>query len=112
MMVAWFARGAGIKRIGPFSTELEAWEALQGTDGEPIEAATVWVERINPKLSDAEARVIGAITWWRKKHGAGATLKAICGYLAEDDRVVDRILQRLRKRGVLTYERESGWSRA
>lgn len=29
---------------------------------------------------------------------------------AEDDRITDRALQRLRKRGVLSYSRKTGWT--
>jgi hypothetical protein len=43
--VQYFARGGNIKRMGPFDTEIEAWEALKTHDGEPISGATVWPER-------------------------------------------------------------------
>lgn len=43
--VHWFARGGGIKRMGPFPSQLQAWEALRKVDGEPVEDAQVWPER-------------------------------------------------------------------
>jgi hypothetical protein len=46
--VDWYGRGGDIKRMGPFLTELQAWEALRGLDGEPVEGAAVWCEEKKP----------------------------------------------------------------
>jgi hypothetical protein len=69
MAVHWFARCAGIKRTGPFDSQLEATAAIKGLDGEPIEGAFVWPEttkvvttvKAAPKVwPDA---VVGLIKW-------------------------------------------------
>lgn len=42
----WFARGGLIKRMGPFTTQQRAFDALRTTEGEPIEGAFVWSETV------------------------------------------------------------------
>ena len=42
----WFARCAGIARIGPFHTQREAVNAIRTTEGEPAPEAFVWPEII------------------------------------------------------------------
>jgi hypothetical protein len=42
--LVYFARGEGIKKMGPYTSELRAWQALRGHDGLPVEGATVWPE--------------------------------------------------------------------
>lgn len=42
--VEWFARANGIKRMGPYPTQIAAWRALFGLDGVPVPGATVWPE--------------------------------------------------------------------
>jgi len=43
--VHWYARARGIVYMGTYATQLEAWEAVRGLDGNPIPEATVWCER-------------------------------------------------------------------
>lgn len=43
--VEWYARAAGIVRIGPFRTQLRATQAVQSINGEPLPAAFVWPEQ-------------------------------------------------------------------
>lgn len=39
----YLARCDGIERMGPYDTEREAWEALEGDDGRgPVKGALVW----------------------------------------------------------------------
>lgn len=49
--VDWFARGNGIRRMGPYASQAAAWAALRGLDGDPIPGATVWPE---PKHQDTK----------------------------------------------------------
>lgn len=42
--VVWFARANGIKRMGPYETQLEASAALIGPAGHPVGGAYVWPE--------------------------------------------------------------------
>jgi hypothetical protein len=39
--VQYFARCEGIKRMGPFDSDLAAWQAMRGHDGEPVKGAVV-----------------------------------------------------------------------
>ena len=45
--VEWFARclAIGLKRSGPYKTQLEAWQAMRGLDGEPVPSSEVWPEK-------------------------------------------------------------------
>ncbi len=47
-MIHYFARCQGIVRMGPFTTELMAWEAIRWLDGLPVPEATVWPEVKRP----------------------------------------------------------------
>jgi hypothetical protein len=40
----WFARGGGMAKMGPYSSQAEAAAALITTDGIPVEGAFVWPE--------------------------------------------------------------------
>lgn len=42
--VVWYARASLIKRMGPYPTQLAAWQALRGKDGDPVREAVVWPE--------------------------------------------------------------------
>ncbi len=46
----WFARGGGVKRIGPFVSQVKAVQAVMGLDGEPVDGAFVWPEETREKL--------------------------------------------------------------
>ncbi len=47
--VRWFARGGGVKRMGPFASQVQAAQAIMGLDGEPVEGAFVWPELTREK---------------------------------------------------------------
>ncbi len=47
-IVVWFARGAGIKRAGPYATQVEAVAAMRATDGDPVKGCFVWPEVVAP----------------------------------------------------------------
>ena len=43
--VRYFARCELIRRMGPFDSELAAWQAIRSLDGEPAKGAIVWPEQ-------------------------------------------------------------------
>jgi len=45
--IEWFARGGGLACMGPFKTQLKAWEAVMSAKDptKPVEGATVWCAR-------------------------------------------------------------------
>jgi len=43
--VQYFARCELIRRMGPFDSELAAWQAIRGLDGNPAKGAIVWPEQ-------------------------------------------------------------------
>ncbi len=44
--VLWYAATVDVTRMGPFSSQLEAWSALRRADGEPNKPGDrVWPER-------------------------------------------------------------------
>jgi hypothetical protein len=47
--VQYFAGTLEIMRMGPYKNEVEAWEALRGHDGVPVQLGRVWPERVHPK---------------------------------------------------------------
>jgi len=48
----WFAKGGGAVRLGPFNSQLEAFEAIRNPKGNHYDDAFVWAE----KAEDAEIR--------------------------------------------------------
>jgi hypothetical protein len=44
MKRVYFARSNYIVKMGPYTSDVEAWAALRGHDGLPVENAQVWVE--------------------------------------------------------------------
>ena len=48
--VRWFARGGGVRRMGPFASQVKAAQAIMGLDGDPVEGAFVWPESTREKL--------------------------------------------------------------
>lgn len=40
--IYWYARGGLVKWMGPYKSQLKAWEALNGLDGLPVEDCVVW----------------------------------------------------------------------
>lgn len=43
--ICYYGRAENIKSMGPFDSELEAWEHLCGLNGLPVAGATVWPEK-------------------------------------------------------------------
>ena len=44
MNVDWYARARFIKRMGPYKSQLKAWQAVMSVDGTPAPEAAVWPE--------------------------------------------------------------------
>jgi hypothetical protein len=40
--IYWYARTNEIKCMGPYKSEIEAWNSLRGFDGFPVKDAVVW----------------------------------------------------------------------
>lgn len=38
----WMASAPGIRCAGPYVSDIEAWRAVTGTDGLPVDGARVW----------------------------------------------------------------------
>lgn len=49
MVERWFARCRGIKRTGPFLSQMVAIDAIRDTNGEPSPEAFVWPEMVKAK---------------------------------------------------------------
>lgn len=43
--LVWYARCQGIRKTGPFATQVEATSAVMDLDGEPAPGAFVWPEK-------------------------------------------------------------------
>lgn len=54
--VHYFGRCFGIRRMGPFRSEVAAWAALMTVEGEPQHGATVWPERVQPTKKQAKRK--------------------------------------------------------
>lgn len=53
--IQWFARTEHFARIGPYPSQVDAWRALRGHDGNPVPEATVWCEEV-PDDDDDERK--------------------------------------------------------
>ncbi len=40
--INWYASAPFIKWMGPYESQLEAWEAIRGLDGLPVDEGRVW----------------------------------------------------------------------
>lgn len=69
--VHWYARARGIVYMGTYATQLEAWEAVRGLDGNPVPEATVWCER---QVQGAKKGEHGAMTTDDKEESMGWAL--------------------------------------
>jgi hypothetical protein len=38
----WMASAPGIAYMGPYASDVEAWRAVRGDDGLPVDGARVW----------------------------------------------------------------------
>jgi hypothetical protein len=48
--VRWFGRGGGIKKCGPFESQLAAVKAMMTTEGFPIDDCFVWPELVTVEV--------------------------------------------------------------
>ena len=56
LKIVWFARGAGIKKAGPYPTQVEAVAAMRGTSGDPVAGCFVWPESVAPPEKKRKTR--------------------------------------------------------
>jgi hypothetical protein len=54
--VVYYARCEGIRRMGPYPTELRAWQALKSLSGDPVKGAIVWPEEPSPRVRQIEVK--------------------------------------------------------